>query len=205
MRNIFSYEGKLNTALGKIADCVLLNILWFVFSVPVITIGASTAAAYHAADKVILRGESFLWREYWKSFKQEFRQATVVWLLTAVVEIVTFLNYRIMYFQYKQGMTEIKYYLGFMVIMAFVFIWALSAFAYMTKFNNTIKQVIRNSLYIFSRSLPNTVGVVAVIAAAAFLVLLIRRTIFIVPSVMLVGIAYFMNKIYAVCLAATEE
>ena len=55
MKGIFGYDSPLMGALTAIGDCICLSVLWIVFSLPVVTIGASTtalyAAAYHAVRK----------------------------------------------------------------------------------------------------------------------------------------------------------
>lgn len=48
---MFNYEGRLFRALSFFADMILLQLIWVVFSLPLVTIGASTTAAYYAAMK----------------------------------------------------------------------------------------------------------------------------------------------------------
>ena len=46
MRNFLRYDGPLGRFLNSVADMVLLNLLWLLCSLPVVTIGASTVALY---------------------------------------------------------------------------------------------------------------------------------------------------------------
>ena len=65
----------------KLSCSCLLNILWFICSLPVFTIGASTTALYYASLKVIRDEESHAWTLFFRSFKENFKQATQLWLI----------------------------------------------------------------------------------------------------------------------------
>ena len=67
--------------LMKLSCSCLLNILWFICSLPVFTIGASTTALYYASLKVIRDEESHAWTLFFRSFKENFKQATQLWLI----------------------------------------------------------------------------------------------------------------------------
>ena len=58
-----------------------LNLLWFVCSIPIVTIGASTTALYYAALKVVRDEDSHVGAAFFRSFRQNFKQATVLWLI----------------------------------------------------------------------------------------------------------------------------
>ncbi len=57
-----------------------MNLLWIVTSLPVITIGASTTALYYCGLKLHKDRDISIWKCYWRSFRGNFLQATVVWL-----------------------------------------------------------------------------------------------------------------------------
>ena len=71
--------GKLMTRLGIIIGA---NLMFVLFSLPVVTAGAALAALYHVMFKT-LRGSGVLnpFRAFWTGFRTNFRQATLVWLL----------------------------------------------------------------------------------------------------------------------------
>jgi uncharacterized membrane protein YesL len=57
--------------------------LWFVCCLPVITIGASTTALYSVMQKVVRDQEDRLTPSFFRAFRDNFRQATVIWLILA--------------------------------------------------------------------------------------------------------------------------
>ncbi len=77
----FSYESRFSQLLMKLSCSCLLNILWFICSLPIFTIGASTTALYYASLKVIRDEESHAWQLFFHSFKENFKQATQLWLI----------------------------------------------------------------------------------------------------------------------------
>ena len=64
----FSYESRFSQLLMKLSCSCLLNILWFICSLPIFTIGASTTALYYACLKVIRDEESHAWELFFRSF-----------------------------------------------------------------------------------------------------------------------------------------
>lgn len=77
----FSYESRFSQLLLKLCYSCLLNFLWFICSLPVFTIGASTTALYYASLKIIRGEESYAGRLFFRSFKENFKQATQLWLI----------------------------------------------------------------------------------------------------------------------------
>ncbi len=67
--------------MGKLGDTVLLNLVWLLCSLPVVTLGASSTALFFVTGKMS-RGEEYrLFRDFFRSFRENLRQATVLWLI----------------------------------------------------------------------------------------------------------------------------
>ena len=77
----FSYESKFSQLLLKLCYACCLNLLWIVCSLPILTIGASTTALYYASLKLVRDEESHIGAQFFRSFKENFKQATVLWLI----------------------------------------------------------------------------------------------------------------------------
>ena len=77
----FSYESRFSQLLLKLCYACYLNLLWFVCSIPIVTIGASTTALYYASLKVVRDEDSHVAALFFRSFRQNFKQATVLWLI----------------------------------------------------------------------------------------------------------------------------
>ena len=77
MGRIFSLDSPLFSFLNKVADLILLNILTMICCLPIITIGASMTALHYVVLKMVRDEESYIVRSYFKSFRQNFKQATI--------------------------------------------------------------------------------------------------------------------------------
>ncbi len=77
--------------LNKATDLILLNFLWILCSLPVITAGAATAAMYYVCITSIRCGDGYVAKRFFQSFKQNFRQITPLWIcILLAVGLLTF-------------------------------------------------------------------------------------------------------------------
>ena len=83
--NIFGMDGKLYKFLDKFWHMVWIGVLWIVCSLPIITIGASSTAAYYAMVKSVRKSEDKPTKDFFKSFKQNFVQATIMTVIYLVI------------------------------------------------------------------------------------------------------------------------
>ena len=80
-------------ALSKICDMVFLNVLWVICSIPIVTIGPSTTALYTVMLKIVRNEEGYIFRGFFKAFKENFKQSTVIWLIIAVFSVLCWLDF----------------------------------------------------------------------------------------------------------------
>ena len=85
MRNLFNYDSPFMTGLAKFYRLILLDALWIVFSIPVITAGASLTAAYYTIQTNLKNNRSYVWSCFWDSFRENFAPATKLWLIFLAV------------------------------------------------------------------------------------------------------------------------
>lgn len=83
--NLFSMEGRYARVMNWLWNVLVLSILWLVCSLPVLTLGASSTAAYYAASKVIRHKTGRIHQEFFSSFRHNLRQSLP---LTLVVELL---------------------------------------------------------------------------------------------------------------------
>ena len=91
----FDIDGPVVQFLSKVADLMWLNILTIVCCIPVITIGASLTALNYMALKIVRNEETYITKGFFKAFKENFKQSTVIWLIFMVLFSVIYVDYRI--------------------------------------------------------------------------------------------------------------
>lgn len=82
---MFQYDSAFSTLVRRVFGCLLLGVLWLVCCLPVVTVGAASCGLYYAVQKHIIREEGELFGCYWHAFKENFRTATLTWLVFLAV------------------------------------------------------------------------------------------------------------------------
>ena len=151
---MFSMDGPLWRALNLIADVVILHFLWLICSLPLITIGPATTALYYAMMKRIRTNEGQVYTNFFKSFRENFRQATILWLIVAAVGIILRLD---MDFCSTWGGTAGKIMLaGCSLLLVPCWMVLLYLFPVLAKFTGSLYDIFKNSLLMSVRHLPYT-------------------------------------------------
>ena len=81
LEGFFNYDYPVWRFIGKLGDLVLLNLLWLVCCIPVFTAGAATTAVYYVTLKLVRDEDDSTIKSFFRSFIQNFKQATAIWLL----------------------------------------------------------------------------------------------------------------------------
>lgn len=89
---MFRYDGPIFEFMNKVADLLILGFIWAVMCIPIFTIGASTTAAYYVAFNQLDKKEGYIISKFFRSFKQNFKQATIAYLIILAVGIVVSAN-----------------------------------------------------------------------------------------------------------------
>lgn len=149
MNNIFNYEGKFVSTVNKIIDAFILGVCWLLCSIPVFTVGAASAAFYYAFHKCARQGTGGPFKEFFRGFKANFKQGTVVWLIVALLLLVLSLDLYIL----LSGALQIGNLGSFLVVTSFLILaitamWGLCAFAYLSRFECTTADAVKNSFII---------------------------------------------------------
>lgn len=92
MHTLFNPENKFWNFMGKVTDVACMSILWLLTSLPVITIGASTAAFYSFTLDAVQDGEGAVLRSYFSEFRKNFKKATILWMLQLILTVFLTVN-----------------------------------------------------------------------------------------------------------------
>lgn len=151
-----------DTPLGNFLKCgvnlVILNVLWFFCSIPVITIGASTSALYYSIS-ALSRGEEQMTKTFFKGFKINFRQSTILWLLTLVIGFLLYWGVYIVSFWDEARFTVLM----IMALPCFLFLMIISyAFPLLAEFETTMPRLLSNSVLLSLAHFPRSVAIVLI-------------------------------------------
>lgn len=147
-------DSPLMRFLDKVADLMWLNILTMICCIPLFTIGASLTALHYMAIKIVREEECYITRGFFKSFRENFRQSTVIWLILVVVFAVLGGDF---YLILRQGVELNNIHrLFIMAIGVLVLFTAAMVFPVQAKFANPIRLTIKNAFVIAVIQFPKT-------------------------------------------------
>lgn len=146
MNQFFDYNNNVFRVLGGLADCLILGALWIVCSIPVVTMGAATAAVYHAVNKSIVHGQGYAFREYCTALKTDLKQTTGAWLLWGILAAFLAADLVVTRQFLAQGSALGALYYFFIVLSAMALAWEFYLTAYMARFEGTIRESMRKTL-----------------------------------------------------------
>ena len=152
--------------LNKLTDLVLLNVLWLISSVPIITIGASTTAMYYVSITSIRSGDGYVVRRFFKSFKDSFRQVTPIWLIMLICGML-FIGDLIFWNQVEEPIGKIMIIISVVIIMLLLVIglWVFPVFA---KFTGSRRNLLKNAAAFSIGYLPYTAIVLVITAVTVY-------------------------------------
>ncbi|MCI9073319.1 MAG: YesL family protein [Lachnospiraceae bacterium] len=156
----FSVDSPLYRFLSKLLDVIRLNFLWIIFSVPLVTIGASTVAALSVALKMADDEEGYIGRSFLKAFRENWKQGTALWLITAVALYAIYLDFQ--FFEALEGNPMIFLLVG---ILSIVVVVSALPYAYplAARYENSLFRTIQNSIDITRRYVGRTLFLVFVL------------------------------------------
>lgn len=158
MNDFFSDDSIFMRLIFRITDIVALNILFIITCLPIFTIGTAITAMTYTAMKAIDLDDGYISKKYFRSFKQNFKQSTVTWLMMLVAGGILFFD---VFFWVNMWITQraslAKYMIIFSIIMAFLYVMVLVwIFPIISAFKNTTKNNVWNALALAVRHFPWT-------------------------------------------------
>lgn len=156
---LFSPDSKFMRFMGTLGDLMLLNFIFLLCSIPVVTIGASLTALYTVVFRIVREKDSRgVLAQFFESFRQNFRRATGMWLLLLPAGALLVLD--LMLFS---GVTGVMRWLSvvFVLLMLLAVFTAGYAFPLLSQFENGVKTTLKNALFLSLGYLPRTLAVTA--------------------------------------------
>ena len=193
----FSYASRFSQLMLKLSYCCCPNFLWLICALPVVTFGASTAAAFSVTLKMTQDREGYIARDFFRAFRENLRRGIPLGLLFLAALYALYLDVQIL------GAAEAHegLLLAMLILFVFVFVMAfLYAFALLARYDNSLTATLRNSYRIGIRFFPRTIACVLLCAVETGLFLWNRILIFvgflIAPVCIMLTISGFAMAIF---------
>ncbi len=155
MGKFFDMESPFMRVLNRIGDLLILNFIVIICCIPVVTAGAAFTGMSYVLLKIVRGEEGYLIRGFFKSFKQNFKQATILWLLILLVIGIYVGDFLI--FNYSGIGFPKAFVIVICAIAVILLMVAVYVFPILARFDNTIKNTIKNAFFMAILNLPKTI------------------------------------------------
>lgn len=171
MNRLLTPDNPVMQFITKIVNAVYLNILWFLCSLPIFTIGASTTALYYVTLKMVKNEEGNITKSFFRSFRKNFKQGTFIWLILLCLGIILGVDGYVLYHMRFENVFWTVCTAAFIVALAAYAIILMYIFPLLSRFNNTTAAMFKNSIMIGMRFLLCTILMAAIYFAMAFVII----------------------------------
>ncbi len=195
MGNLFSLDNGFFSFLSKVCDMIFLSIIFLVFCIPIVTIGPACTALYYATVKVIRRERGYVFREFLRSFKLNFKKGAIVGVLLTIVYIILGFD---LWAAYKAlDGTTLRFAMFGVYLAITILALGFSTYVYpvLSRFDVTLRQLIKTVLIISLKHLPSTICMIILTGAAMLGVYIIPLLLLIIPGVLVWLNSLLMEKI----------
>jgi uncharacterized membrane protein YesL len=188
-------ESRFYSVLVFISNIFLLNILWLIFCIPIITIFPATAAMFGVVRQWIVNKEYRVFQPFFELFKGNFKQSLIIEIVWVLLAGFLYLDYTIsVNLGFMQNIIlPVVYIIGFIVIFISVFL-----FPSMVHYQVTIKQIVKNSMLFSLSYFPITLLNCIIIALSAVL-------LYVFPLSVLFIFSLSSYRIYFLCQFAFKK
>ena len=198
MGHFFSMDNKFFTFMGRVADLCILNIICLICCIPIVTAGASITAMYYVTLKMVRNEEAYIVRSFFKSFKENFKQATIINLILIVVGVILYLDMHVA--KAMPGSAGQIFHVIFVAFAIVYFVLTLYVYPVLARFYNSTGNTIKNALLMSIRHLPYTF-VMVLIELCPLLLLFVRSfrlqsTLFILFLIVGFGLIAYCNSFF---------
>ena len=156
MERFFDLDNPIMRILSRIADLLWLNILVVICCIPVVTAGPALTAMYYVTMKMVKNEENYITKMFFKAFKENFKNSAIIGLIFIAGVTLIRLDFWIMEYNEVWFSEYIKYpvlFLGFMMLLIYLYVFALQA-----RFENSVKNTIKNAFLLSVTNLHYTLG-----------------------------------------------
>ena len=193
MRKHFE-ETRIGRVLSALTDVILAGILWFVCSVPIITIGASSTALYYVTVKSIRHERGRLVKTFFKAFRSNFFASFKIWLLYIVYALVFIANNVAVTMMGENASGLMSMFVKLMFIPAVMPLpWF---FAYVSRFENTTKATISYVYYLCVKNLWRTLELIFMLALTIAVCWLMPAIIPLLPGAVSLSMSYIIEPVF---------
>lgn len=208
---MFRYESFFGRLMTKVFDLMMLNMLFIMTSLPIVTIGSSLTALYASTLEMAQKNENSVYKIYFTAFKDNFKQATIFWLFLLGFLIILVNNLKIVLNSGIKmvGVIPLTYFFITLLLVCSVLIFPI-----INQFKNSYFVTLKNTFLILLGFLPQILLMVIVTFGPLFFATFLSSWFYgiLIYFYLIIGCAgtcfinsFFLNRIFIKILHSKEE
>jgi uncharacterized membrane protein YesL len=188
------FDGRIFRFATKVSNLFLLNILWLIFSIPIITMGAATSALYYVTLKMVKNEEGYIVKSFWNAFRENLKQGIIIELVLLVGGVILLGD--IWYFLHLGNIFGYIIAAIFSIGLSIYVLTLIFIFPLLAKYSNTVFGTLKNAVLMSLTHLPSSIAmsVLLIIMMYGFYVSVHLMIIFSVIGT--AGYAYFGSILF---------
>ena len=148
--SIFSFDSPFMLKASRVASLIVLNVLWLVCCIPVITIGPATVALHHVHFQYHTGRSDQVFKPFFHAFRRDFLQGMLLGIPVTVVSGLLFFNGLYIYGNYPDQLHPL--WIPFILMALILAAMTVYGFPLLARYRLKLGQVIGNALGFFIRN-----------------------------------------------------
>lgn len=195
----FSVDSPLYKFMNRLMDVFKLNCMWLLCSLPIVTMGAATTAAYTITLKMVNDEEGYIAGPFWKEFKANLKKGSILGVIALVACYTVYLDFQLYHVAKQHNM---MFLIVGVIGIYLIFMHIVFAFPLLARYENSIVNTMRNSYSIAAKFLGRTAFLAVLLVIEMAIILWNLTTMFagllIGPACIILTISGFANSFFTV-------
>ena len=194
-RRLFSPDSDLMIVMSWITDCIFLSLFWIIGCVPVVTVGASTAALYEASFYAFRRRSKHSWGKFWKSYIKNIKSGI---LPTILLGLLVFFGGKAMIQLWNDAVASGSWtaFAASATVGALVLGILGVMFPMLSRFENSFLQLLGNTVRLALAHLPRTVALAVINGLVCFVCWRLVIPVLILPALGAFFCSWFVEPMF---------
>lgn len=162
------------TFFTKVADLTILNIVFLLCCLPIVTIGPALTAMFYVTLRMVRKEDGYIVKDFFHSFRQNLKQGIVIHLIFLLITTTLVFDVYVMWNLMEVNWTFKFLTVLFLIIAVLLFMTFMYLYPTLAQFDNTTKRTIRNAMFFSVRHFPYTLSMMLITVFPLFCAWLIK-------------------------------
>ena len=196
MKRFFDPENFYWKCFDKMADVLGLSLLWFILSLPLVTLGAATTALYDSVSRSVRGDGKEVYSRFFRTFKGSFKPAALCTLLFGGALVLLAAGYSIVCALARENRRLLMLAMVYYVLCACVMGYLCWLFPLLSRYEYSFKDLCRTALQFWFVHFPSTLAMTLLLALSAALTVQLLFPVCFLPACLALLDSVFIERAF---------